>query len=552
MAITNSSLNLKIGNPADAWFKEAVIYQVHVRAFFDSDADGQGDFRGLTEKLDYIQDFGATCVLLLPFYESPLRDDGYDIADFLCVHPDCGTMADFDAFLGEAHSRGLRVINQLVLNHTSDQHAWFQAACQSETSEYRDFYVWSDTDERFRGASVILPEEQSNWTWEPRAGQYYWHRFFKHEPDLNYDNPTVRQAMIDVVQFWLNKGVDGVQCVAAPYLFERDGSDCTNLPETHHFFKTLRSMVDERYEDRVLFMGESQAPDALRQYFGTGDEFHVLLHSPLTTRMFVALRNEQREPIFDILDQTLDIPKACQWGISLRNHGQGSVLGEEGGNLGTSPADGFMRLDLPMRRRLAPLVEDGRRQMELLYSLQMSLPGTPIMYYGDEIGMGDNVHLKDPRGLRTPMQWNGDRNGGFSFADAERLYCPPVSGPTYGFQAVNVEAQLGVQTSLLVWLKRLIAIRKQFKALSLGQIRLLRPENPRVLAYVRDYLDERLLMVCNLSRFVQAVELDLSDYQHLIPVEPFGHYACPAIGTSPYFFTLGPHGFFWFVLTPPP
>jgi len=538
-----------------AWYKEAIIYELHVRAFFDSNNDGEGDFQGLTEKLDYLQDLGVTCLWLLPMYPSPMRDDGYDIADYRDINPRYGHMADFDHFLQEAHRRGLRVVTELVLNHTSDQHPWFQAARQSPESEFRDYYVWSDDDQRYRDARVIfLDTERSNWTWDPVAKQYFWHRFFSHQPDLNFDNPRVRQAILDVVRFWLDKGVDGLRCDAVPYLFEREGTSCENLPETHAFLKELRRLVDERYGDRLLLAEANQWPEDVRDYLGAGDgdEFHMAFNFPLMPRIFMALRREDRTPIVDILARTPCIPDSCQWAIFLRNHDELTlemVTDSERDYMYSSYAlDPRMRLNLGIRRRLAPMMDNGRRQIELLNSLLMSLPGTPVLYYGDEIGMGDNVYLGDRNSVRTPMQWNGDRNAGFSRADSERLYSPLVSGAVYGFQAVNVEAQTRVPTSLLNWMKRLIALRKKYKALALGSLAMLHPANTRVLAFVREYEGERLLVACNLSRFAQPVELELSAYSGSTPVEPFGGYAFPEITDKPYTLALGPHGFYWFIL----
>ncbi len=539
--------------PDPLWYKDAIIYEVPVKSFYDSNADGIGDFRGLMEKLDYLQDLGINTLWILPFYPSPLRDDGYDIADYYSVHPDYGTIEDFQAFLDEAHNRGIRVITELVMNHTSDQHPWFQSARSSPDSPYRDYYVWSDTDQRYLGARIIfIDTERSNWTWDPVAKQYFWHRFFSHQPDLNFDNPKVHEEMLNIVAFWLDKGVDGLRCDAIPYLYEREGTNCENLPETHAFVKKLRRFIDERFENRMLLAEANQWPADVREYFGDGDEFHMAFHFPIMPRIFMALRREDRTPIVEIIQQTPDIPESCQWAIFLRNHDELTlemVTDAERDYMYYSYAsDPRMRLNLGIRRRLAPLMENGRRQIELLNCLLLSLPGTPVIYYGDEIGMGDNIYLGDRNGVRTPMQWSIDRNAGFSRADAARLYSPVIVDPVYGYQAVNVEAQSRVATSLLNWMKRLIAIRKRYPALGRGSIQWLHPANQRVLAYLREYQGQKLLIVCNLSRFAQAVELDLRHLAGAVPVEVFGMHAFPAIGELPYLLTMGPHGFYWFVL----
>ena len=538
------------------WYLDAIIYELHVKAFYDANADGLGDFAGLTQKLDYIQDLGANCIWLLPTYPSPLRDDGYDIADYYAVNADYGDMDDFDHFLEEAHHRGLRVITELVMNHTSDQHPWFQEARKSPDNPYRDYYVWSDTDQEYSGARIIfLDTERSNWSWDPLAQQYYWHRFFSHQPDLNFDNPRVQQEMLNVVAYWLDKGVDGLRCDAVPYLFAREGTNCENLPETHAFVKKLRRFVDERYGDRMLLAEANQWPEDVREYFGdqAGDEFHMAFHFPLMPRIFMGLRREDRTPIVEILERTPAIPETCQWAIFLRNHDELTlemVTDAERDYMYYAYAlDPRMRLNLGIRRRLAPLMDNGRKQIELLNSLLMTLPGAPVIYYGDELGMGDNVYLGDRNGVRTPMQWSGDRNAGFSRADVERLYSPLVQSPVYGYQAVNVEAQERVPTSLLHWMKRVIAIRKRYPALSRGTTRFLLPNNDKVLTYIREYQGEQVLVVNNLSRFCQYAELDLHDYEGCIPMECFGNNPFPRIGELPYLLTLGPHGFYWFLLT---
>ncbi len=541
---------------APDWYKDAIIYELHVKAFYDANADGMGDFRGLTEKLDYIQDLGVNCIWLLPTFPSPLRDDGYDIADYYGIHSDYGSMEDFECFLHQAHERGLRVITELVMNHTSDQHPWFQEARKSPDNPYRDYYVWSDTDQPYQGARIIfIDTERSNWTWDPVAQQYFWHRFFSHQPDLNFDNPRVQQEMLDVVAFWLDKGVDGLRCDAIPYLYEREGTNCENLPETHAFIKRVRALVDQRYGDRMLLAEANQWPEDVRPYFGDGDgdEFHMAFHFPLMPRIFMALRREDRTPVIEILERTPDIPESCQWAIFLRNHDELTlemVTDAERDYMYYAYAlDPRMRLNLGIRRRLAPLMDNGRKQIELLNSLLLTLPGTPVIYYGDELGMGDNIYLGDRNGVRTPMQWSGDRNAGFSRADVEQLYSPLVQSPVYGYQAVNVEAQQRVPTSLLHWMKRLIAIRKRYPSLARGSIRFLQPENEKVLTYIREYHGEQVLVVNNLSRFCQYAELDLRDYEGCIPVECFGNNPFPRIGELPYLLTLAPHGFYWFLLT---
>jgi maltose alpha-D-glucosyltransferase / alpha-amylase len=538
------------------WYKDAIIYELHVKAFYDSNSDGIGDFRGLTEKLDYVQELGANCIWLLPTYPSPLRDDGYDIADYYGINTDYGTLEDFEGFLTAAHERDIRVITELVMNHTSDQHDWFQQARSSADNPYRDYYVWSDTDQGYQDARIIfLDTERSNWTWDPVAQKYFWHRFFSHQPDLNFDNPKVREEMHRIIAFWLDKGVDGLRVDAVPYLYEREGTNCENLPETHAFVRELRRFMDQRYGDRMLLAEANQWPEDVRAYFGDGDEFHMAFHFPLMPRIFMGLRREDRTPIVDILRQTPDIPEGCQWAIFLRNHDELTlemVTDAERDYMYYAYAlDPRMRLNLGIRRRLAPLMDNGRRQIELLNSLLMTLPGTPVIYYGDELGMGDNVYLGDRNGVRTPMQWSGDRNAGFSRADVERLYSPLVQSPVYGYQAVNVEAQQRVATSLLNWMKRVIAIRKRYPALSRGGVRFLDPENEKVLTYIREYEGQEILVVNNLSRFSQYVELDLSDYEGRMPMECFGNNPFPRIGELPYLLTLGPHGFYWFLLVQP-
>jgi maltose alpha-D-glucosyltransferase / alpha-amylase len=535
------------------WYKDAILYEVHVKAFFDGNDDGTGDFRGLIEKLDYLQDLGVTAIWLLPTYPSPLRDDGYDIADYMSVQPAYGTLEDFEDFVEAAHGRGLRVITELVMNHTSDQHPWFQAARSDPASPYRDYYVWSDTDQRYADARIIFTDtEASNWTWDPVARQYFWHRFFSHQPDLNFDNPAVQEEMLRVFRFWLDRGVDGLRLDAIPYLYERDATNCENLIETHAYLQHLRSEIDREYSDRMLLAEANQWPPDVRPYFGDGDECHMAFHFPLMPRIYMALRKEVRTPIVEILAQTPDIPESSQWGLFLRNHDELTlemVTDDERDYMYTEYArDPRMRVNIGIRRRLAPLIDNSRRRQELLHSLLFSMPGTPIIYYGDEIGMGDNIYLGDRNGVRTPMQWNGDRNAGFSRADPQALYLPLVIDPVYHYQAINVEAQRRIPSSLLNWMRRLIAIRKRYPVFGRGTIEFLHPSNLAVLAYVRCYEDQSILVVNNLSRFVQPVELDLRAYHGCVPVELFGETTFPRVGEAPYFLSLGPHTFYWFRL----
>jgi len=538
------------------WYKDAIIYEVHVRAFYDSNGDGIGDFPGLTAKLDYLQDLGVTAVWLLPFYPSPLRDDGYDIADYTNVHPAYGTLRDVRQFIREAHQRGIRVINELVLNHTSDQHPWFQRARRSAPgSIYRNYYVWSDTPDRYREARIIFKDfETSNWAWDPVAQAYYWHRFYSHQPDLNYDNPRVRREILRVVDFWLEMGIDGMRLDAVPYLFEREGTNCENLPETHAFLKELRRHIDARFPNRMLLAEANQWPEDAVAYFGDGDECHMAFHFPLMPRLFMAIRMEDRFPIIDILSQTPPIPPTAQWALFLRNHDELTlemVTDEERDYMYRVYArDPVARINLGIRRRLAPLLGNNRRRIELMNGLLFSLPGTPVIYYGDEIGMGDNIYLGDRNGVRTPMQWSSDRNAGFSTANRQRLYLPVIVDAEYHYEAVNVEAQQNNPHSLLWWMKRLIALRKQYRAFGRGSFEFITPENRKILAYVRRYEHETLLVVANLSRFVQYAELDLSPYRGLVPVELFGRVEFPPIGDAPYLLTLGPHSFYWFSLEP--
>ncbi|MFS8830042.1 maltose alpha-D-glucosyltransferase, partial [Synechococcus sp. R8-2] len=538
------------------WYKDAIIYELPARAFFDSDGDGVGDFQGLTEKLDYLQELGITAVWLLPFFPSPLKDDGYDVSDFTSVHPDLGTLEDFKIFLEAAHKRGIRVIIELILNHTSDQHPWFQRARRAAPgTPERDFYVWSDTPEKYKEARIIFQDfEASNWTWDSVAKAYYWHRFYSHQPDLNYDNPAVQKAMFEVVDFWLSLGVDGMRLDAVPYLYEREGTTCESLPETHAFLKALRRHIDQRYPGRMLLAEANQWPEDAVAYFGDGDECHMEFHFPLMPRLFMAIQMEDRFPIIDILQQTPPIPETCQWALFLRNHDELTlemVTDEERDYMYQVYAkDPNARVNLGIRRRLAPLLGNSRRRIELMNSLLFSLPGTPVIYYGDEIGMGDNIYLGDRNSVRTPMQWSADRNAGFSRANPQKLYLPIVIDAEYHYEAVNVEAQRNNPHSLWWTMKRLIAVRKRFQAFGRGSFELLHPENRKVLAFVRAYRGERILVVANLSRYAQWVGLDLSPWEGLIPVEIFGHTEFPPIGRLPYFLTLGPHSFYWFSLEP--
>jgi len=540
-------------NADPLWYKDAVIYELHPRAFNDSNGDGIGDFPGLLQRLDYVQDLGVTAIWLLPFYPSPLKDGGYDISDYTGINPSYGTLDDFRDFLGEAHRRGLRVITELVINHTSDQHPWFQEARSSRDNPRRNWYVWSDTDDRYRGVRIIFKDtELSNWSWDPISKSYYWHRFFSHQPDLNFDNPAVREEMWKVMQFWADMGVDGFRVDAVPYLVEREGTSCENLPETHEVVKFLRRRLDDKYPDRFLLAEANQWPIDVRPYFGDGDEFHMAFHFPLMPRMFMAVKLEDRKPIIDILQQTPDIPENCQWGIFLRNHDELTlemVSDEERDYMYDMYAiDAGARLNLGIRRRLAPLMDNDRRRLELMNGMLMSLPGSPVLYYGDEIGMGDNMFLGDRNGVRTPMQWNGAWNAGFSAADPERLYLPLLSNPVYGYQTVNVEAQRRSGHSLLSWMKTLIRVRKSSRAFSRGRIEFVQPRNHRVFAYIRQLGNDRVLVVNNLSRTAQAVELDLKVFEGYIPIEMFGGNPFPRIGPLPYLLTLGPYHFYWFRL----
>src|SRR5918993_746936 len=526
------------------WYKDAIIYEAHVRAFYDSNNDGIGDFAGLTQKIPYLQDLGVTCLWLLPFYPSPLRDDGYDIADYTAINPIYGNIDDFKRLVDTAHAHHIHVLTELVVNHTSDQHPWFQRARRApKGSPERDFYVWSDTDQKYTGTRIIfIDTEKSNWTWDPVAEQYYWHRFFSHQPDLNLEQPEVFRAVVDVMKFWLDMGVDALRLDAIPYLIEREGTINENLPETHDVLKAIRRELDKEYSGRVLLAEANQWPSDVRAYFGDGDECHMAFHFPLMPRMFMGVRQEERHPIVEIMNQTPEIPDSCQWAIFLRNHDELTlemVTDEERDYMYAQyAADPQMRLNVGIRRRLAPLMENSRPRIELMNSLLLSLPGTPVVYYGDEIGMGDNVHLGDRNGVRTPMQWNSDRNAGFSRTDPARLYFPVIMDPVYGYEAINVEAQERSPFSLLHWMKRLIALRRQHPVFGRGSLEFIRTGNRKVLTYVRRHAGETVLCVANLSRVVQPVEIPLSQFSGLTPVELLGQTQLPKIGDQSYFLTL--------------
>lgn len=538
------------------WFKDAIIYELHIKAFQDSNADGLGDFNGLIERLDYLQELGVTAIWLLPFYPSPQRDGGYDIADYYRINPDYGTIEQFRVLLEEAHKRGLRVITELVINHTSDQHPWFQRARKAPAgSPEREFYVWNDTPNKYEEVRIIFQDfEKSNWTWDETAQAYYWHRFYSHQPDLNFDNPEVQQEIFNILDFWMDMGVDGFRLDAIPYLFERDGTNCENLPETHDFLKRLRAHAEAKNPNVLLLAEANMWPEDSAAYFGDGDECHMNYHFPIMPRMFMAIKMEDRYPIIDIIEQTPDIPENCQWGIFLRNHDELTlemVTDEERDYMYRAyNKDAHSRINLGIRHRLAPLLDNNRQQIELMNSLLFSLPGTPVLYYGDEIGMGDNVHLGDRDGVRTPMQWNVDRNAGFSNTHPHRLYLPLVNDPEYHYSAVNVEVQQDNPSSLLWWTRRTINIRRRYQAFGRGDIRFLSPENAKVLAFTRSYKDEHLLIIANLSRHAQSVDLELPDFERYRPIEAFGQAKFPLISRGQNRFTIGPFGYYWFVLEP--
>ncbi|MGH7699135.1 MAG: maltose alpha-D-glucosyltransferase, partial [Gemmatimonadales bacterium] len=537
------------------WYKDAILYELRVRSFFDSNGDGIGDFRGLVEKLDYLQDLGVDTLWLLPFYPSPQKDDGYDISDYTDVHPEYGTLQDFKLFVREAHRRNLRVVTELVLNHVSDQHPWFQRARRERSGKWRDYFVWSDTPDRYRDARIIFKDfETSNWAWDPTAGAYYWHRFYLNQPDLNYDSAAVRKAVTEVLDFWLGLGVDGLRLDAVPYLYEREGTNCENLPETHALLKALRRHVDQKFRHRMLLAEANQWPEDAAAYFGAGDECHMAFHFPIMPRLFMALHMEDAYPLVDIFQQTPAIPETAQWALFLRNHDELTlemVTDEERDYMYRVYAnDPQARINLGIRRRLAPLLGNHRRRIELMNALLLSLPGTPVIYYGDEIGMGDNIYLGDRNGVRTPMQWSADRNAGFSRANPQRLILPVAVDPEYHYEAVNVEVQQQNPYSLLWWMKRIIALRRRIKAFGRGSLEFVPSRNPKVLTFLRRHGQEEILVVANLSRFSQYVELELSRYRGMVAVELMGGTEFPPIGELPYLLTLGPHHFYWFALVP--
>jgi len=551
--VSTAEVALQVADDA-LWYKDAVIYQLHIKAFFDSNNDGVGDFAGLSSKLDYIQDLGVSAIWLLPFYPSPLKDDGYDVADYHNVHPQYGTVADFKGFVREAQRRGLKVITELVVNHTSDQHPWFQAARRAPPgSRKRDWYVWSDSDQKYKGTRIIFTDtEKSNWTFDPVAKQYFWHRFFSHQPDLNFDNPRVLKAVFRTMKFWLDMGVDGFRLDAIPYLIEREGTSNENLPETHVVLKQIRALIDQSYPNKLLLAEANMWPEDVRPYFGDSNECHMAFHFPLMPRMYMAIAQEDRHPLVEIMQQTPEIPSDCQWAIFLRNHDELTlemVTSKERDYMyRTYATDLQARINLGIRRRLAPLMENDPDRIKLMNSLLLSMPGSPIVYYGDELGMGDNIYLGDRNGVRTPMQWSPDRNAGFSRADPQRLYLPPIMDPIYGFESVNVEAQQRDPSSQLNWMKRMLATRKASKAFGRGKLEFLRPGNRKVLSYLRQYENEAILCVANLSRTAQPVELDLKRFKGRVPVEMLGRTSFPPIGELPYLLTLPAHGFYWFRL----
>ncbi len=557
----SEAVGTDLEQPRDpTWYKRAVFYEVLIRGFFDGNGDGTGDIRGLTDKLDYLQWLGVDCIWLLPIYASPLRDGGYDISDFMSVLPEFGDLGDFVNLVDAAHQRGMRIIADLVMNHTSDQHPWFQASRSDPEGPYGEFYVWSDSDEPYKEARVIFVDtEQSNWTFDPVRQQYFWHRFFHHQPDLNYDNPAVRDAMIEVLKFWLDLGIDGFRLDAVPYLYEEEGTNCENLPATHAYLKRVRAEVDALYPDRVLLAEANQWPADVVEYFGDaqggGDECHMAFHFPLMPRLFMAVRRESRYPISEILANTPDIPAGCQWGIFLRNHDELTlemVTDDERDYMYAEYArDPRMKANVGIRRRLAPLLDNSRDQIELFTGLLLSLPGSPVLYYGDEIGMGDNIYLGDRDGVRTPMQWSPDRNAGFSGCDPARLYLPVLLDPVYGYQALNVEAESRNATSILHWTRRMIEVRKRHPTFGQGSYAEQGSSNPSVLAFVREFGDDVVLCVNNLSRFPQPVELDLRRFEGFTPVELVGGVHFPNVGELPYLLTLPGHGFYWFQLTRP-
>ena len=539
------------------WYRDAIFYEVHVKCFYDSNNDGIGDFEGMRQKLDYLKTLGVDCIWLLPFYKSPLKDDGYDISDYYSIQPEYGTMDDFQRFLDDAHASGIRVIADLVLNHVSDQNQWFQEAKKDRNSPKRNWFVWSDTDKKYKDARIIfIDTEISNWAWEPNSRQYYWHRFYSSQPDLNYDNPEVREEMKNVIRFWLKKGLDGFRCDAVPYLFEREGTSCENLPETHAYFKEIRKMIDFEFPGTILLAEANQWPSDAKAYFGNEDEFHMCFNFPLMPRIFISLARQSGNPIIDIIKQTLPIPATCDWGIFLRNHDELTlemVTDEERDIMYSEYAKlPKMRLNLGIRRRLAPLVDNERSSLELLNALLLSIPGSPILYYGDELGMGDNIYLGDRNGVRTPMQWSFDRNAGFSRADTEALYSPVIINPNYHYESVNVESESRISSSMLNWVRKMLRVRKKYNTVfGRGGIDFIPHENKKALVYIREYEGDQILCVFNMSRKHTFVELDLKKYKGYRPTEVITEARFPAIGDLPYFFTLPPHGFFWLRLVPP-
>jgi maltose alpha-D-glucosyltransferase/alpha-amylase len=538
------------------WYKDVIIYEIPLKSFYDGNGDGIGDFPGLVEKLDYVADLGVTAIWLLPFTDSPLKDDGYDIRDYFSVYSPYGNLEDVRRFVEEAHNRGIRVITELVVNHTSDTHPWFVSARSTRSSPFRDYYVWSDSPEKYRGTRIIFSDsEKSNWTWEPKTRQYYWHRFFHHQPDLNFDNPKVQDEILNIVTFWFSLGVDGLRCDAVPYLFEREGTSCENLPETHAFLKRLRKEVDRLFPGRMLLAEANQWPRDVLAYFGNEDEFHMAYHFPLMPRLFIAIAQGDRKPIVEILDQTPPIPDSCQWAIFLRNHDELTlemVSDQERDYLWSYYAkDSRMRLNLGIRRRLAPLMQNDRRKIDLMHSLLLTLPGTPILYYGDEIGMGDNVHLGDRNGVRTPMQWSSDKNGGFSRADPSSLYSPPIQNPVYGYHVVNVESQVRFPTSPLNMLRQMIQVRQGSLIFGRGSTTILNPKNYRIFAYLRESGGQVSLILNNLSDATESVLLDLSRFDGYTPIEMFSQSEFPKIRKHPLHFTVSPYGYFWLYLHPP-
>lgn len=538
------------------WYKDAIFYELHIRAFQDSTGNGRGDLKGATSRLDYLKELGIDCIWLLPIYPSPGQDDGYDIMDYYNINPEYGTLDDFKEFLGEAHKRKMKVIADLVLNHTSDQHPWFIEACKSKDNPYRDYYLWSDDDTKYSEARIIFTDsEESNWTYHKKAGQYYWHRFFYHQPDLNFNNPAVQDEMKNIIKFWLDMGLDGFRADAVPYLFVREGTNCENLPETHKYLKSLRKFVGDNYKNKILLAEANQWPNDLLPYFGNGNEFHMAFHFPLMPRMFMALKKEHHGPIIDIVKETPPIPYNCQWCIFLRNHDELTlemVSDEDRDYMYEAYAkDPQMKLNLGIRRRLAPLLDNDLRKVELMYALLFTLPGSPVIYYGDEIGMGDNVFLGDRTGVRTPMQWNDNRNAGFSGCNPSRLYAPVITDPNYNYNAINVEAQKALPNSLLNWIKRMIKVRRNYPAISRGKLNFTYPENKSVLVFYLDHNDEYVLCVFNMSSTPQPVEINMKEFNGFTPVEVFGKTDFPQIGELPYLLTLGGHGYYIFYLCKP-